>query len=314
MFQGLISIDKPVGLRSSYCVEQLKKIIDKRTKIGHGGTLDSSASGVLVMLLGGATRLSDLVMRMPKIYRAVLRLGCETSTCDYTGDMTETGNHERVAETDIDGLIPSFLGWRMQTPPEVSAVHVGGRRAHEIFRSGVAPDIKPRPVFIESIVRAGGISRDGRVELSIRCGKGAYVRAIARDMGRALGCGAHIASLRREAVGFFSLAGSLTWREKPSDMKDELISSIQPIESMDRFIPCYTVNDSGAERLANGMGIPPLSLVSRESDGVKCPESAVMIRSASLVSLGRIETTCRGVAIMPEINIKLEPRETETAI
>ncbi|MCL2683818.1 MAG: tRNA pseudouridine(55) synthase TruB, partial [Synergistaceae bacterium] len=203
MFQGFLPIDKPVGMRSAGCVELIKRIVG-RVKAGHGGTLDSTACGVIVLLLGGATRLSSLVMQMPKIYRAVLKLGTETTTCDYSGEGTISGDASGVTDEDVDAAIPSFMGWRMQVPPEVSAVHVGGRRAHEIFRSGGVPDIEPRPIFIESISRVENLSENHEVELLIRCGKGTYIRALARDMGRRLGCRAHIASLRREAVGPFS--------------------------------------------------------------------------------------------------------------
>ncbi|MDR1508303.1 MAG: tRNA pseudouridine(55) synthase TruB, partial [Synergistaceae bacterium] len=161
MLQGLLPIDKPVGLRSSHCVEQVKRLTGKGVKVGHGGTLDSSASGVLVLLLGAATRASGYVMLMPKTYRAVIRLGAETTTCDYTGRITAIGDCRKVKESDIDEVIPSFIGWRMQTPPEISAVHVNGRRAHEISRAGGNPEISPRPVFVESIRRAGAVSDDG---------------------------------------------------------------------------------------------------------------------------------------------------------
>ena len=197
MFQGLLPVDKPLGLRSSRCVELVKALAGKGTKVGHGGTLDSSASGVLVLLLGGATRASGYVMSMPKTYRAVVRIGAETTTCDYTGQITGLGDFSRVKESDIDEVIPSFIGWRMQVPPEISAVHVNGRRAHRISRAGCKPEIPPRPVFVESIRREGVISDDRDVELLIRCGKGTYVRSIARDIGRRLGCMAHVAGLRR---------------------------------------------------------------------------------------------------------------------
>ncbi|MDR2780453.1 MAG: tRNA pseudouridine(55) synthase TruB, partial [Synergistaceae bacterium] len=204
MFQGLLPIDKPLGLRSSQCVELVKKLTGGGAKVGHGGTLDSSASGMLVLLLGGATRASGYVMLMPKTYSAVVRLGAETTTCDYTGHITRLKDFRGVKESDIDEIVPSFIGWRMQTPPEISAVHVNGRRAHKISRAGGKPEIPPRPVFVESIRRDGAISGDGCVRLLIRCGKGTYVRSIARDIGRRLGCLAHVAALRRLSVGPFS--------------------------------------------------------------------------------------------------------------
>ncbi|MDR1650404.1 MAG: tRNA pseudouridine(55) synthase TruB [Synergistaceae bacterium] len=304
MFQGILAIDKPIGLRSSYCVEQLRKIIGKGVKLGHGGTLDSTASGVLVMLFGGATRLSDLVIRMPKTYRAVLRLGVETSTWDYSGDVTKTSDYKGVTASDIDGRIPSFLGWRMQLPPEVSAVHVKGRRAHEIFRFGQNPEIRPRPVFVEYITRTADIS-DGKVELLIRCGKGAYVRAIARDFGRILGCGAHIASLRREAVGHFTLKDAFSWPEDISAASCALESMIRPAGDIGRFIPVYTVSGDLASHLSNGRNAP-LDPISRISCGHMCPPGIAAVSTDSILSVGRINETAEGLFIRPEINIKLE--------
>ena len=157
MFQGFLPINKPVGMRSTGCVERIKRILGRGVKVGHGGTLDSTACGVLVLLLGGATRLSSLVMQMPKTYRTVIKLGSETTTCDYSGETTIFGDAGGVTDEDVDDVLPSFLGWRIQIPPEVSAVHVGGRRAYEIFHSGGSPDIKPRPVFIESVRRVGNL-------------------------------------------------------------------------------------------------------------------------------------------------------------
>ncbi|MDR1965151.1 MAG: tRNA pseudouridine(55) synthase TruB [Synergistaceae bacterium] len=311
MFQGLLPIDKPLGLRSSYCVEQVKKILGKGTKVGHGGTLDSSASGVLVLLLGGATRLFSLVMNMPKTYSAVVRLGAETTTCDGTGEIISSGDSESVTEEDLDAAAVSFLGWRMQTPPEVSAVHVKGRRAHEIFRAGGSPEMLPRQVFIESIRRIGAIS-NSEARFQIKCGKGTYVRAIARDIGRSLGCRAHIVSLRREAVGFFSLSQALCPGENFSVPKDDLVSAVRPVSEMERFLPCYRVGEGDSSRMADGVRVD-ISGAARLTFGDRCPDNGAMAVSEKWMSVGRLEPAERGMTMTPEINLSLAGPQAEAA-
>jgi tRNA pseudouridine(55) synthase len=303
MFQGLLPVDKPVGLRSSRCVELVKGLVGKDTKVGHGGTLDSSASGMLVLLLGGATRASDCVMSMPKTYTAVVRLGAETTTCDYTGHATSLGDFSGVRESDIDEVIPSFIGWRMQVPPEISAVHVNGRRAHKISRAGGKPEIPPRPVFVESIRRTGTISADGDVELLIRCGKGTYVRSLARDIGRRLGCLAHIVSLRRLSVGPFSVNEALAPDENFLFVSsDELISMIRPLHSLERFLPRYSISAGDAPSLLAGREVP-FSKAARLTFGEQCPGEMVMICSGPRVTIGNLAWNGARVSIVPRINI-----------
>ncbi|MDR1580586.1 MAG: tRNA pseudouridine(55) synthase TruB [Synergistaceae bacterium] len=302
MFQGFISINKPVGLRSSTCVEKVKRILGNKTKVGHGGTLDSSAGGVLVMLLGASTRLSGYVMRMPKTYRAVLKLGSETTTCDYTGDVTAAGDTQNIRESDIDSVIPRFLGWRMQTPPDISAIHVKGRRAHEIRRSGGTPDLAARPVFIKSVRREGPISSEGELSLAINCGKGVYVRAIARDMGRMLGCRAHIASLTRLAIGPFALENALRVDEDFSVRGDDMASAVFPPESLGSYLPLYSAGESDASKLAQGRTVM-FSGLRRETCGAYCPGETIIISRRNAMTVGTLGRTGGTTVVKPEINI-----------
>ena len=301
MLQGFLPIHKPIGMRSAGCVERIKRILGRGVKVGHGGTLDSTAWGVLVLLLGGATRLSSFVMQMPKTYRAVIKLGMETTTCDYSGEPTILGNADGVTDEDVDSVIPSFIGWRMQVPPEVSAVHVGGRRAHEIFRSGDVPAIEPRPVFIESIRRVGSLSENREVELLVGCGKGTYIRALARDVGHRLGCRAHIASLRRETVGPFSVENSL-FIDEDFDSRDEIEAAILPADFLGVFLPRYAVNDDDERALSAGVEIP-LSRARRETFGEYCPDSTILTGGNSFITVGDLKSS--GVSmIKPRINIE----------
>jgi tRNA pseudouridine(55) synthase len=302
MFQGFLPIYKPVGLRSSVCVEKVKRILGKKTKVGHGGTLDSSAGGVLVILLGASTRLSEYVMKMPKIYRAVLKLGSETTTCDYTGDVTATGDARNIRESDVDSLIPRFLGWRMQAPPDISAIHVNGQRAHKISRAGRIPDLAQRPVFIERVRREGPISPEGELSLTINCGKGTYVRAIARDMGRVLGCRAHIAALTRLAIGPFSAENALRVDEDFSVLRDGIASAVYPPESLGSYLPLYSAGENDASKLANGRTIM-FSGLRRETCGARCPGETIMISGRNAATVGTVGKIDGKVTVKPEINI-----------
>jgi len=283
----------------------VRRVLGKNTKAGHGGTLDSSASGLLVILVGAATRMSSLVMMMPKTYRARVALGFETTTCDASGEATLRGDLGGAAEADIDRNLPSFLGWRMQVPPQISAVHVGGRRAHEMARSGEEPVIEPRPVFIEQITRVSPLSEDGRFDLYIRCGKGTYVRSIARDLGRTLGCGAHLASLTRERVGPMGLDEAY----KPDDdfavSKDDLTAMIKPLDILKSFLPCYRMPDSMTEKILSGQSVPA-DAARRTSPGDRCPSGIVMVRSRGVLSICRLSPRGSRLFLTPETNIAFE--------
>ena len=133
---GILPVNKPEGLRSTDCVQKIRSILGRSLKVGHGGTLDSTASGLLVILVGQATRLSNFVMELPKVYEAEVALGRGTTTDDASGETTERAPWGHVTDSALDSALCAFFGWRMQRPPAVSAVHVGGERAHAIARSG----------------------------------------------------------------------------------------------------------------------------------------------------------------------------------
>ncbi len=135
-------------MRSTKCVELVRNKLGRKTKVGHGGTLDSTASGLLIILVGAATRLSNFIMEMPKLYETVACLGAETSTDDASGEIISSNGRGTVSEKDIDLALSSFMGWRMQAPPDVSAVHVDGRRAHELAREDMTSISKKTHLFL----------------------------------------------------------------------------------------------------------------------------------------------------------------------
>ena len=203
---AIVLVNKPAGLRSTQCVAIVRRYFGG-IKAGHAGTLDSTASGLLVLMTGHATRLCEYVMALPKVYRVVIQFGSETDTADYSGEVVSSRGWAGMDVEALNTWLYSFAGWRMQSPPPVSAVKIGGVPAYKLARSGQAPEMKHRPVFFRRIdVIAPFDAQRGTLELEVSCSKGTYIRSLAQDLGRLTGAGAHVASLTRKAVGTFSLS------------------------------------------------------------------------------------------------------------
>lgn len=198
-------LDKPAGRTSFAALGAVKRAAATR-KVGHTGTLDPFATGLLVALVGPATRAARYFNGLPKRYRATLVFGSSTDTDDATG--TVVGEFALPAPDAVHAALDRFRGEFQQLPPAYSAVHVNGRRAHEIARSGERPDVVPRTVTVTALRVERVQERAGRVaamEMDLTCSAGTYVRAIARDLGAAVGSGAHLSQLRRTEVGPFTL-------------------------------------------------------------------------------------------------------------
>ena len=252
MPNGILLLNKPEGTRSTDCVTRVKRYFNEKT--GHAGTLDSTACGLLVLLLGNATRLSDYIMLLPKVYAAVIRLGAETDTADSTGEIIFSGNADSINEVDVDSILDNFVGEIMQTPPEISAIKVGGRAAHRITRSIKKNNtaegkfsLSARSVYVHSIIRTSPVSR-GEFEIEVRCGKGTYIRSIARDIGRMLGCGGHVKKLIRLSIGDFSLHNAC-------DLEKLSLENLLPIESIGTFYNRVFLKVEAEERLLNGLNV-----------------------------------------------------------
>jgi len=196
---GWINLDKPAGLSSAGAVSRVKRLLPRGMRIGHAGTLDPFATGVLVLLVGRATRLCEQFMSQPKQYDAVLKLGATTATLDPKSPELPTADATPPLRAAIQGLIPRFVGQIEQRPPAFSAVHVGGMRAYKLAREGQAAELAARPVVVHAIEILG---YDWPfLCLRIDCGKGTYIRSLARDIGNALEVGAYVSELRRTRVG-----------------------------------------------------------------------------------------------------------------
>ena len=218
---GLLILDKPTGYTSmDICAIVRRKLrkggAPKRVKVGHGGTLDPLATGVLVVLCGKATPLCNVIMAGEKEYVTDVDLSRASTTDDAEGQITEIPSPTPPTRERIDALIPRFVGEIQQTPPDYSAIHVGGRRAYQIAREGGTPVLAARAVTVVSIKvidYAWPILR-----LDITCGKGVYIRSLARDIGRELGVGGMLTALRRTRVGEFTIERAVALASLPEVM------------------------------------------------------------------------------------------------
>ena len=223
---GFYNLDKPVGVTSMDALRHIQRAFRRgggaRRRIGHAGTLDPLASGVLPIAVGAATRTLSLVQASEKTYRFTVAWGAETSTDDAEGEPVATSPH-RPDAASLAALPVRFGGVQQQMPPAFSALHVQGQRAYQLARAGQMPALAPRriEVFALSLLQAERDSATWRV----RCSKGTYVRALARDMARALGTCGHVLALRREEVGGFTLASAVRWQ----DFEDAPLPPLRPL-------------------------------------------------------------------------------------
>jgi tRNA pseudouridine55 synthase len=285
VIHGWIILDKPVGMTSTHAVAVAKRLFTAR-RAGHAGTLDPLASGLLPLALGEATKTVPFVMDGRKRYRFTVRWGEERDTDDAEGRVIETGS-ARPSPEAVAAILPQFTGTIEQVPPRFSAIKVDGERAYDLARDGEEVTLEARPVEIAAlrIVRHDGPTTTFEAE----CGKGTYVRAIARDLGRLLGCFGHVAELRRTRVGPLLETDAIpleTLNEmgNSADGRDALMRALRPVETALDGIPALAVSGSDAAELKRGK-----SIILRGRDA---PIHSGLIYATSrgmLVALGEVE-------------------------
>lgn len=207
---GFVIVDKPLGMTSHDVVHQIRKICNTK-KVGHAGTLDPEASGVLVVGLGKATRLLTFIVSDNKTYQATIRLGQNTTTDDAQGEIISENSCENISEEAISNCLLSFIGDLDQVPSSVSAIKVGGKKAYEIVRSGEKVELTPRHIHI-SAIDLHEIKRQNNlidISVTVHCSSGTYIRALARDIGKKLNVGGHIISLRRIQSGRYKITDAI---------------------------------------------------------------------------------------------------------
>ncbi len=247
---GWLVVDKPAGITSTAVVNKVRWAFDAK-KAGHAGTLDPSATGVLAVALGEATKTVPYVTGALKAYRFTIRLGQATNTDDTEGEVIATSDL-RPSDDEIRAALPAFSGDILQVPPQFSAVKIDGERAYKLARDGDALELAARPLYVESLDLVERPEADHAV-LEMTCGKGGYVRAIARVLGEALGCHAHVTTLRRIWSGPFDADDGVTLdRVEELAKSPEIDALLLPLEDGLADLPELRCTPEGAARLRNG--------------------------------------------------------------
>ena len=247
---GWLVLDKPAGLTSSAVVNKVRWAFDAK-KAGHAGTLDPDATGILAVALGEATKTVPFVTDALKAYSFTVRLGQATNTDDSEGEITQSSD-ARPSDDDIRAALPAFTGDIMQVPPAFSAVKIDGERAYALARAGEDVELAARPLFVDHLAMTGRPDAD-HVTLEMTCGKGGYVRAIARDLGAMLGCFGHVTTLRRIWSGPFELEDAITLDKVVALAKTPDIDALLlPLETGLTDLPELPATAEGAARMRNG--------------------------------------------------------------
>lgn len=246
---GVLVVDKPAGPTSHDIVDRARRALGTR-RIGHTGTLDPFATGVLVLCVGQATRLARFLAAGEKAYRAGVRLGFATTTDDATGEPVGPARAVDVGPEALQSALSSLVGTFDQVPPAFSARQVAGRRLYELARRGEAVARAATPVTVHALAVVSR-QRDS-LDLEVVCSAGTYVRALARDLGERLGTGAHLASLRRTRSGAFDLAQAL-----PADRLEQARAHVQPLSGLLPELPAVRVGAEGRQRIAHGRELLP---------------------------------------------------------
>jgi tRNA pseudouridine55 synthase len=255
---GWVVLDKPLNMTSTHAVAVLKRLFSAK-RVGHAGTLDPLASGALPIALGEATKTVPFVMDGRKRYRFTVAWGEERDTDDTEGRVVATSDKRPSVEA-IKALLPQFTGTIMQVPPKFSAIKIQGERAYDLARDGEVVELQPRPIEVHDLVLVNQLDKDHST-FEAECGKGTYVRSIARDMGRLLGCLGHVSELRRTQAGPFGEKHMISLEQlealchRAASGEGSLADALLPVETALDDIPALAVTRSDAARLHRGQAV-----------------------------------------------------------
>jgi tRNA pseudouridine55 synthase len=248
---GVLLLDKPKGLSSNAALQRAKRLY-RAEKAGHTGTLDPLASGLLPICFGDATKFAHALLDADKTYVAVLRLGVTTTTGDAEGEIADT-LPVTSSRHDVEQVLPRFVGRIAQVPPRYAALKRDGRKYYEYARQGVEIERHPRAVEIRALALLAW--RENELELRVHCGKGTYIRALAEDIGAALGCGAHLSALTRTASGDFALADAVTLDDLEKRDPAARDAALLPVDALVTALRRLDLDRPDAARLANGQAL-----------------------------------------------------------
>jgi tRNA pseudouridine55 synthase len=260
---GILVVDKPAGPTSHDVVRRMRKVLNERS-VGHTGTLDPMATGVLVLVLGRATRLAKFLSAGDKAYDATVTLGVSTDTYDAEGEPVGARHSGALpSRGEIDAALNAFRGTFLQQPPAYSAKKIGGERSYKLARSGTglsrAPhgEVRPQPVSVTARAIEVLVVRGAEVTLQVECSAGFYVRSLAHDLGQRLGTGAHLSALRRTRSGEFTLAGAYTLDMAVEQDPDEIAGFIIPMGQALSAFPSAVLTSEGVLRASHGRDLTP---------------------------------------------------------
>ena len=256
---GIININKPLGITSHDVVYRLRKLLGIK-KIGHTGTLDPDASGVLPMCIGRGTKVADMLTSKDKQYVAEMTLGLATDTLDASGTVTETAE-VNVTEQDIENAIQKFVGDIEQIPPMYSAIKVDGKKLYELAREGVEIERKPRSVRIDNIEVLDINLEENKISIRVDCSKGTYIRTLCDDIGRELGCFAHMSKLERTKSGRFDIKDAYTLSQIEEMLEKGDMGFLVPVDVVFEEYERLTITEKKAKKMCNGIQISVQGLV-----------------------------------------------------
>jgi tRNA pseudouridine55 synthase len=283
---GWIVLDKRIGMTSTQAVGAVRRLYNAQ-KAGHAGTLDPLATGILPLALGEATKTVQFAVDGEKAYRFTVRWGAETATDDAEGPATRTSD-KRPTLAEIEAVLPRYIGVIMQTPPQFSAIKIDGNRAYDLAREGEAVEIEAREVVIDSL-RVVDMPDASTTVLEAECGRGTYVRALARDIGRDLGCYGHVIALRRTRVGPFHEEDAITLEEldaaaRLDDGGAALAAALLAVESALSDLAQISVGPPDAARIMRGQ-----SVLIRGRDAPIMAGDAYAVSRGQLLAIGVLE-------------------------
>lgn len=252
---GILVINKSKGLTSNDIVKKVKKILN--TKVGHTGTLDPNATGVLPLLLGNATKISKYLINHDKEYEAVIKLGAKTTTADVEGEIIEEKeeNKEKLKKENIEEVLKSFIGKQQQIPPIYSAIKVNGKKLYEYARQGKEVEIKARDIEIYDLKLLKIDSENNELTINVKCSKGTYIRSLCEDIAAKLETVGYMKELNRIQVGEFNIKDSVTIEEFKANIENKDYSNIIGIEKIFKEIPEITIKQREYEKYLNGVKI-----------------------------------------------------------
>ncbi len=285
VLSGILSVDKPLGWTSHDVVGLVRRLVGQR-QVGHAGTLDPLASGVLLVVLGTATRLSDALMHTRKCYAARLRLGATTTTDDAEGETTTVRPVGAISPDRISAVLSGFLGEIAQTPPAYAAIKKNGVPAYKLARQGEAPVMEERQVRIDGLALTA--IEGETLDVIVWCSAGTYIRALARDIGEELGCGAHLASLRRLSSGPYTVARSRGVQElRRLAEEGEIASAVDSLDDAVAALPVVVVPEDAVSAALHGNSV----FVAGGEKNVAAPEGEVRLYTPDgrLLGLGRYD-------------------------